>query len=30
MLQQHTTFIKKTAAPLGFDYCGIAKAAQAG
>ena len=26
MLQQHTAFIKKTAATLGFDYCGIAKA----
>jgi epoxyqueuosine reductase len=25
-LQQHTSFIKKTAAALGFDYCGIAKA----
>lgn len=26
MLQQHTSFIKKTASRLGFDYCGIAKA----
>ncbi len=25
-LQQHTSFIKKSAATLGFDYCGIAKA----
>lgn len=25
-LQQHTSFIKKSAASLGFDYCGIAKA----
>ncbi len=25
-MQQHTAFIKKTAASLGFDYCGIAKA----
>lgn len=25
-LQQHTLFIKKTAAALGFDYCGIARA----
>jgi epoxyqueuosine reductase len=27
-LQQHTAFIKKTAASLGFEYCGIAKAAR--
>jgi len=27
-LQQYTAFIKKTAAALGFDYCGIAKAIQ--
>lgn len=27
-LQQHTAFIKKTVASLGFDYCGIAKAQQ--
>ncbi len=25
-LQQHTSFIKKTTAALGFDHCGIAKA----
>ena len=25
-LQQHTSFIKKSATSLGFDYCGIAKA----
>src|SRR6187431_2078628 len=25
-LQHYTAFIKKTAATLGFDYCGIAKA----
>lgn len=25
-LQQHSAFIKKTAAALGFDYCGVAKA----
>jgi epoxyqueuosine reductase len=25
-LQQHTSFIKKTALAFGFDYCGIAKA----
>jgi epoxyqueuosine reductase len=25
-LQKHTVFIKKTAAELGFDYCGIARA----
>lgn len=25
-LQQHTAFIKRSAAALGFDYCGIAKA----
>jgi epoxyqueuosine reductase len=25
-LQQHTSFIKKTAAALGFDHCGIARA----
>ena len=25
-LQKHTAFIKKTAAGLGFDYCGIARA----
>ena len=25
-LQQHTSFIKRSAASLGFDYCGIAKA----
>ena len=25
-LQQHTAFIKKTAAALGFDHCGIARA----
>jgi epoxyqueuosine reductase len=25
-LQQHTSFIKKSASMLGFDYCGIAKA----
>jgi epoxyqueuosine reductase len=26
LLQQHTQFIKRSAASLGFDYCGIAKA----
>ena len=28
VLQQHTHFIKQTAAELGFTYCGIAKAGQ--
>jgi epoxyqueuosine reductase len=27
-LQQHTAFVKKTAARLGFDFCGIARAQQ--
>ncbi|MEO6613000.1 MAG: tRNA epoxyqueuosine(34) reductase QueG [Chitinophagaceae bacterium] len=26
LLQKHTSFIKKTATELGFDYCGIARA----